>query len=86
MTAEDGGRAADAACAGHRRETYGEEHAKVAIRLDNLAGLLRAIGVIDGDNVELRFLRWPFQREPDFGATSVNNELSALLALAEEPA
>jgi len=49
-------------------------------------GFILAIGVIDGDNVELRFLRWPFQREPDFGATSVNNELSALLAVAEEPA
>ena len=45
-----------------------------------------AIGLVDGDAVELRYVRRPFQREPDFGVTSVNYELAALLALSEEPA
>jgi hypothetical protein len=41
---------------------------------------------IDGQSVQLRYARRPFTREPDFGATSVNYELSAPLALSEEPA
>ena len=47
-----------------------------------------AIGLIDGDSeaVELRYVRRPFTREPDFGATSVNYEMAALLAQSEEPA
>jgi hypothetical protein len=45
-----------------------------------------AIGLIDGESVDLRYLRRPFGCEPDFGATSVNYELAALLARSEEPA
>lgn len=33
----------------------------------------------------VRYLRRPFQQEPDFGVTSVNYDFSALLARAEEP-
>jgi len=33
----------------------------------------------------VRYLRRPFQREPDFGITSVNYDFAALLARAEEP-
>jgi hypothetical protein len=44
-----------------------------------------AIGVVEGETVDLRYVRRPFSREPDFGATSVNYELAALLAQAEEP-
>jgi hypothetical protein len=32
------------------------------------------------------YLRQPFQREPDFGVTSVNYDLPELMARAEEPA
>lgn len=47
-----------------------------------------AIALIDGESeaVELRHVRRPFTREPEFGATSVNYELAALLAQSEEPA
>ena len=45
-----------------------------------------AICLIDGDNVEVRHVRKPFVREPDFGATSVNYDLNALLTQAREPA
>ena len=34
----------------------------------------------------VRYLRRPFRREPDFGATSVNYDFSELLARAEHPA
>jgi hypothetical protein len=44
-----------------------------------------ALGLIDGDQVEVRYVRKPFVREPDFGATSVNYDLNALLAHAQEP-
>ncbi len=45
-----------------------------------------AIALIDGESVDLRYVRKPFTCEPDFGATSVNYELAALLAVAGEPA
>ena len=39
-----------------------------------------------GDNGHrVRYLRRPFQREPDFGVTSVNYDFSELLARADEP-
>jgi hypothetical protein len=44
-----------------------------------------AIGIVDGDRVELRYVRCPFQREPDFGVTSVNYDLRELLARATPP-
>jgi hypothetical protein len=34
------------------------------------------------DSHRVHYLRQPFQREPDFGVTSVNYELAALLAEA----
>jgi hypothetical protein len=45
-----------------------------------------AICLIDGDALEVRYVRTPFVREPDFGATSVNYDLNELLAQAKEPA
>ncbi|MBN2560623.1 MAG: DUF3883 domain-containing protein [Phycisphaerae bacterium] len=45
-----------------------------------------AIGIVDGEVAEPRYVRKPFQREPDFAVTSVNYDLDELLARAEEPA
>jgi Domain of unknown function (DUF3883) len=44
-----------------------------------------AVGLVDGENIDLRYVRRPFQREPDFSATSVNYNLDELLALAQDP-
>ena len=45
-----------------------------------------AIVEIDGETAkEPRYIRQPFQKEPDFGVTSVNYSLSELLARAEAP-
>ena len=45
-----------------------------------------AIVEIDGDTAkEPRYIRKPFQKEPDFGVTSVNYNLNKLLARAEAP-
>ena len=46
-----------------------------------------AIAVIDGDRTaDVRYVRQPFEKEPDFNATSVNYDLAALLSQAEAPA
>ena len=46
-----------------------------------------AIVEVDDDAVRnVRYVRGPFQREPDFGVTSVNYNLSELLSRAEDPA
>ena len=44
-----------------------------------------AIVAFDGDDHRVHYVRTPFQREPDFGVTSVNYNLAELLARAEEP-
>ena len=45
-----------------------------------------AIVEVDGDEAkEPRYIREPFQKEPDFGVTSVNYNLSELLTRAEPP-
>jgi len=45
-----------------------------------------ALVIIDQDRTEVRYCRTPFEREPDFKATSVNYDLDKLLAQAKEPA
>jgi hypothetical protein len=45
-----------------------------------------ALVVLDPDRAEVRYVRTPFEKEPDFKATSVNYDLDKLLALAKEPA
>ena len=45
-----------------------------------------AVCLVDGDRVGVRYVRQPFEKEPDFQATSVNYDLAALLAQAQEPA
>jgi superfamily II DNA or RNA helicase len=45
-----------------------------------------AIALVDGNATTLQYVRRPFQREPDFGVTSVNYDLEELLARAESPA
>jgi superfamily II DNA or RNA helicase len=44
-----------------------------------------AIVEVDEEEVSTRYLRRPFQREPDFGATSVIYDLGELLSRAGEP-
>jgi hypothetical protein len=44
-----------------------------------------AIVLIDGDQPTPKYIRQPFQREPDFGVTSVNYDLDELLQRATKP-
>jgi hypothetical protein len=45
-----------------------------------------AMVIVDQETPDVRQCRPPFEREPDFKATSVNHDLAKLLALAKEPA
>lgn len=44
-----------------------------------------SVEFIDRDSHQVRYLRHPFQREPDFHVTSVNSNFAELLARAEPP-
>jgi len=48
--------------------------------------ILAIVEFLDGDTHRVHYIREPFQREPDFGVTSINYEFAELLARAEEPA
>jgi SNF2 family DNA or RNA helicase len=48
--------------------------------------ILAIVEFLDGDSHRVYYLRQPFQREPDFGVTSVNYDFAGLLARAEVPA
>jgi len=45
--------------------------------------ILAIVEFLDGDTLRAHYLRRPFQREPDFGATSVNYDYAELLRRAE---
>ena len=45
-----------------------------------------AIVRVDGDAATAHYIRWPFEREPDFAATSVNFDLAELLRKGGPPA
>ena len=47
--------------------------------------ILAIVEFTDEANHRLHYLRQPFQREPDFGVTSVNYDFAELLARATEP-
>ena len=47
--------------------------------------ILGIVEVLDGGEHRVRYVREPFQREPDFGATSVNYDFAQLLARGEAP-
>jgi hypothetical protein len=45
--------------------------------------ILAIVEFLDGDSHRVHYMRQPFQREPDFGVTSVNYDFAELLARAE---
>jgi len=47
--------------------------------------ILAIVEFTGGDSYRVHYVRQPFQREPDFGVTSVNYDFSELIARAEEP-
>jgi hypothetical protein len=47
--------------------------------------ILAIVEFLDGDAHRVHYVRQPFQREPDFGVTSVNYDFAELLTRAEQP-
>jgi superfamily II DNA or RNA helicase len=47
--------------------------------------ILAIVEFLDGDSHRVHYLRQPFQREPDFGVTSVNYDFAELLLRTEAP-
>jgi hypothetical protein len=47
--------------------------------------ILAIVEFLDGDSHRVPYMRQPFQREPDFGVTSVNYDFAELLSRAEAP-
>ena len=47
--------------------------------------ILAIVEFLDDENHRVHYLRQPFNREPDFGVTSVNYDLAELVARAEAP-
>jgi len=47
--------------------------------------ILAIVEFLEGDRHRVHYVRRPFQREPDFGVTSVNYDFPELLARAEQP-
>ena len=47
--------------------------------------ILAIVEFLDGSDHSVFYVRQPFQREPDFGVTSVNYDFAKLLKRAEEP-
>ena len=48
--------------------------------------ILAIVEFLEGDAHRVHYVRKPFQREPDFGVTSVNYDFAELLTRAEHPA
>ena len=47
--------------------------------------ILAIVEFLDGDSHRVHYIRQPFQREPDFGVTSVNYDFAELLLRTEAP-
>jgi hypothetical protein len=73
------GRAADAATVTITRN-------EILTGLNKPEDFILAVAQIDGDRQDLRYVRKPFQRDPDFGVESVNYNLTDLLGRGEAPA
>ncbi len=58
---------------------------EILTALNKPDGFILAIVEVDGENATPFYVWRPFQREPDFGVTSVNYALRDLLAKASEP-
>ena len=58
---------------------------EILTALNKPEDFILAVVEVDGDMTTPRYVRSPFQREPDFGVTSVNYDLAELLARAQNP-
>jgi len=67
-------------------ETVTVTRNEILTALNKPDDFILAIVEVNGDSATPRYVRRPFQKEPDFGAASVNYRLAELLVKAEQPA
>ncbi|MEX2120795.1 MAG: helicase-related protein [Pirellulales bacterium] len=67
-------------------ETVTVTRREIMTGLNEPESFVLAIAVVDGAGTDLRYVRQPFQNEPDFTVTSVNFHLEKLLSRSEAPA
>jgi superfamily II DNA or RNA helicase len=70
----------------HDAQTVTITKGEILTGLNKPDHFILAIGLVNGEAIELRYVRQPFQREPDFGVTSVNYGLPELLQRGSDPA
>jgi hypothetical protein len=58
---------------------------EILTALNKPEDFILAIVSVDGDSANPRYVRQPFQREPDFAVTSVNYRIDKLVGLAVQP-
>lgn len=58
---------------------------EILTALNKLDDFIPAIALIENETVDLRYVRQPFSKEPDFGVTSVNYDIRDLLSRAGGP-
>lgn len=58
---------------------------EILTALNEPEAFILAVVTVDGDKGEVRYVREPFQQEPDFAVTSINYNLTELLAAATSP-
>jgi SNF2 family DNA or RNA helicase len=66
-------------------ETVTVTRNEILTSLNKPEDYILAIVELDGDDHRAHYIRTPFQREPDFGVTSVNYSMSELIVRAEVP-
>jgi len=66
-------------------ETITVTRNEILYSLNKPEDFILAIVEFKGDDYGVYYIRCPFQREPDFGVTSVNYSFMELIARAEEP-
>lgn len=58
---------------------------EILCSLNKPEDFILAIVEMDGDSHKVHYIRQPFQREPDFGVTSVNYNMDELIARGGRP-
>lgn len=66
-------------------ETITVTRNEILYSLNKPEDFILAIVEFDGDDHDVHYVRQPFQREPDFGVTSVNYSFAELIARAGKP-
>ena len=67
------------------RQTVTVTKNEILTGLNKPDDFILAVVEVDGDATTPRYIRRPFEREPDFAVTSINYSLSEILLRGSEP-